>query len=76
MNINSDYSEDQEKTNSEMAELAMDSFEVNILNKALDNLEIIDIIGFASVRIFVEEIAKKADAYEKVLNAENQFYRN
>lgn len=76
MNINSEYNSNEEKSFAEMAEIAMDSVEANIISKALDNLEIIDIIGFASVRVFVEDIAKKADAYEQLSNSENKIYRN
>lgn len=76
MNINSEYNSNKEKNFAEMAEIAMDSVEANIISKALDNLEIIDIIGFASVRVFVEDIAKKADAYEQLSNSENKIYRN
>ncbi len=76
MNINSEYNSNEEKSFAEMAEIAMDSVEANIVSKALDNLEIIDIIGFASVRVFVEDIAKKADAYEQLSNSENKIYRN
>lgn len=76
MNINSEYNSNEEQSFAEMAEIAMDSVEANIVGKALDNLEIIDIIGFASVRVFVEDIAKKADAYEQLSNSENKIYRN
>lgn len=76
MNINSEYNSNEEQSFAEMAEIAMDSVEANIISKALDNLEIIDIIGFASVRVFVEDIAKKADAYEQLSNSENKIYRN
>ena len=76
MNINSEYNSNEEKSFAEMAEIAMDSVEANIVSKALDNLEIIDIIGFASVRVFVEDIAKKADAYEQLSNSQNKIYRN
>ena len=76
MNINSEYNSNEEQSFAEMAEIAMDSVEANIVSKALDNLEIIDIIGFASVRVFVEDIAKKADAYEQLSNSENKIYRN
>ena len=76
MNINPEYNSNEEKSFAEMAEIAMDSVEANIVSKALDNLEIIDIIGFASVRVFVEDIAKKADAYEQLSNSENKIYRN
>ena len=43
MNINSEYNSNEEKSFAEMAEIAMDSVEANIVSKALDNLEIIDI---------------------------------
>ncbi len=76
MNINSEYNSNEEKSFAEMAEIAMDSVEANIVSKALDNLEIIDIIGFASVRVFVEDIAKKADAYKQISNSENKIYSN
>ena len=76
MNINSEYNSNEEQSFAEMAEIAMDSVEANIVSKALGNLEIIDIIGFATVRTFVEDIAKKADAYEQLSNSENKIYRN
>lgn len=76
MNINSEYNSNEEKSFAEMAKIAMDSVEANIVSKALDNLEIIDIIGFASVRVFVEDIAKKADAYQQFSDSENKIYRN
>lgn len=70
MNISPEY-QDAEKNNVEMAELAMDCLEVNVIGKALDKLEIIDIVGFASVKAFVQDLAEKADAYESIINGEN-----
>ena len=75
MNINSEYNSNEEQSFAEMAKIAMDSVEANIVSKALDNLEIIDIIGFASVRVFVEDIAKKADAYQQFSDSENKIYK-
>ena len=75
MNINSEYNSNEEQSFAEMAKIAMDSVEANIVSEALDNLEIIDIIGFASVRVFVEDIAKKADAYQQFSDSENKIYK-
>lgn len=75
MNINPNY-QDSEKNNVEIAELAMDCLEVNVIGKALDKLEIIDIVGFASIKAFVQELAEKADAYEQLSNSQNKIYRN
>ena len=70
MNINSDY-QDSEQSNVEKAEIAMDCLEVNVVGKALEKLEIIDIVGFATVKSFVQDLAEKADAYESIMNGKN-----
>ena len=70
MNINSDF-QDSEQSNVEMAEIAMECLEVNVVGKALEKLEIIDIVGFATVKSFVQDLAEKADAYESIMNGKN-----
>ena len=70
MNINSDF-QDSEQSNVEMAEIAMECLEVNVVGKALEKLEIIDIVGFATVKSFVQDLAEKADAYESIINGKN-----
>jgi len=75
MNINPNY-QDSEKNNVELAEAAIDCLEVHIFSKALDKLEVIDIVGFATVKAFFQELAEKADAYEQLSDSESEFYRN
>ena len=77
MNIEEKYREIEEKSSVELAHMAMDALEQNIISKNLKNLEIIDLVGFASVKVFVEELARKVDSYEEFINGEkNQFYKN
>ncbi len=78
MNINSDYSADdiKEPSNVELTETALDAIEDNIISKVADQLKAIDFVGFASVRVILEEVAKKADAYEVMLSKKNHFYKN
>lgn len=77
MNIEEKYREIEEKSSVELANMAMDALEQNIISKNLKNLEIIDLVGFASVKVFVEELARKVDSYEEFINGEkNQFYKN
>ena len=77
MNIEEKYREIKEKSSSELAEIAMDALEQNIISKNLGNLEIVDLVGFASVRVFVENLAQQVDEYQNFINGEkNQFYKN
>ena len=78
MNINPDYSKDETNYSGsiELAEMALDSLEDNIINKVSDQLDFIDIVGFASARAILEAIAKKAQAYEVMILNKNQFERN
>ena len=83
MNINPDYSADDlnKMNNIELAETAFKAIEDNILAKVEDQLETIDYIGYASVRVIMEEIARKAQAYDDLMDGqlpsqENDFSRN
>lgn len=77
MNIEEKYREIKEKSASELAEIAMDALEQNIISKNLGNLEIVDLVGFASVRVFVENLAQQVDEYQNFIKGEkNQFYKN
>ena len=77
MNIEEKYREIKEKSASELAEVAMDALEQNIISKNLGNLEIVDLVGFASVRVFVENLAQQVDEYQNFIKGEkNQFYKN
>ena len=78
MNINSDYSADdtQDRSNVELTEVALDAIEDNIISKVAGQLKAIDFVGFASVRVILEEVAKKADAYEVMTSNEKHYYKN
>ena len=77
MNLNPEYQNSEEKSNSEMANLALKCLEQNILGKTMDDLEAIDLVGFASIKLFVQELAEKADALEQMAyGKENPFSRN
>ena len=78
MNINSDYSSDdnQERGSVELTNIALDAIENNIINKVSDHLEIMDFVGFASVRVILEGIARKAEAYEAMTSNKNHFSKN
>ena len=78
MNINSDYSSEEfeDPSNVELTQTALDAIEDNIISKATDQLKAIDYVGFATVRVLLQEVAKKADAYEVMLSKKNLFYKN
>ena len=83
MNINPNYSADDpnKMNNIELAETAFKAIEDNILAKVEDQLETIDFIGYASVRVIMEDIARKAQAYDDLMDGqlpsqENDFSRN
>ena len=78
MNINSDYSarDIQDKSNVEVTQTALDAIEDNIICKVADQLKAIDFVGFASVRVILEEVAQKADAYEVMTSNDRHFYKN
>lgn len=78
MNINPNYSSDDmsDRSNVELTELALDAIQNNIIEKVANHLEIMDFVGFASVRVVLEEVARKADAYDQISNAENSFFKN
>lgn len=78
MNINSDYSADdtQDRSNVELTEVALDAIEDNIISKVAGQLKAIDYVGFATVRVLLQEVAKKADAYEVMISKKNHFYKN
>ena len=78
MNINSDYSADdtQDKGSVELTNMALDAVENNIINKVSDHLQLIDCVGFASVRVILEEVARKAQAYEAMTENKKHFERN
>jgi hypothetical protein len=78
MNINSDYSSKELKdpSNVELTQTALDAIEDNIISKVADQLKAIDYVGFATVRVLLEEVAKKADAYEVMTSKKNHFYKN
>ena len=78
MNINSDYSaEDIESKGSiELTNIALDAIQNNIIDKVSDQLEIMDFLGFASVRVVLEGIARKAEAYDAMTANKNYFERN
>ena len=78
MNINSDYSSDdnQERGRVELTNMALDAIENNIIDKVSDHLKLIDFVGFASVRVILEEVARKAEAYEAMTENKKHFERN
>ena len=78
MNINSDYSaEDIESRGSiELTNMALDAIQNNIIDKVSDQLEIMDFLGFASVRVVLEGIARKAEAYDAMTSNKNHFLKN
>lgn len=78
MNINSDYSarDIEDPSNVELTEIALDAIEDNIISKLSGQLKAIDFVGFASVRVILEEVAKKADAYEAMTSNKKHFYKN
>ena len=78
MNINSDYSADdnQERGSVELTNMALDAIENNIIDKVSDHLKLIDFVGFASVRVILEEVARKAQAYEAMTSNKNHFLKN
>ena len=78
MNINSDYSarDIEDPSNVELTETALDAIEDNIISKVADQLKAIDYVGFATVRVILQEVAKKADAYEAMTSNKKHFYKN
>ena len=78
MNINSDYSsyDNQERGRVELTNMALDAIENNIIDKVSDHLKLIDFVGFASVRVILEEVARKAEAYEAMTENKKHFERN
>tara|TARA_A200000159_G_scaffold139851_1_gene141641 strand:- start:1444 stop:1683 length:240 start_codon:yes stop_codon:yes gene_type:complete len=79
MKVNDDYSEKAPNFNNldsmEGVQLAMDTLEWNILNKL--DLDTKDLIGYALVRSYINEVAKKAHAFETMFEGkENHIYKN
>lgn len=79
MKVNDDYSEkvpDFENMDSmEGVQLAMDMFEWNVLNKL--DLDARDLIGYSLIRAYIDEVAKKAYAFEMMFEGkENRIYKN
>lgn len=79
MKVNDDYSEkvpDFENMDSmEGVQLAMDMFEWNVLNKL--DLDTRDLIGYSLIRAYIDEVAKKAYAFEMMFEGkENRIYKN
>lgn len=79
MKVNDDYSEkvpDFENMDSmEGVQIAMDMFEWNVLDKL--DLDTRDLIGYSLIRAYIDEVAKKAYAFEMMFEGkENRIYKN
>jgi hypothetical protein len=80
MNINPNFSNDEKDIHDmgsiELTNTALNAIQDNIIDKVADQLELMDFVGFESVRVILEEVARKAEAYELMTSNKNQFQRN
>jgi hypothetical protein len=79
MKVNDDYSKKAPNFDNmdsmEGVQLAMDMFEWNVLNKL--DLDTRDLIGYSLIRAYIDEVAKKAYAFEMMFEGkENRIYKN
>lgn len=79
MKVNDDYSEKAPNFDNmdsmEGVQLAMDMFEWNVLDKL--DLDTRDLIGYSLIRAYIDEVAKKAYAFEMMFEGkENRIYKN
>lgn len=79
MKVNDDYSEKapdfSNMDSMEGVQLAMDMFEWNVLDKL--DLDTRDLIGYSLIRAYIDEVAKKAYAFEMMFEGkENRIYKN
>jgi len=79
MKVNDDYSKKAPNFDNmdsmEGVQLAMDMFEWNVLNKL--DLDTRDLIGYSLIRAYIDEVAKKAYAFEVMFEGkENRIYKN